>query len=48
MKIGIVVTMTRIEKNIVQIGSAIYQSGLHLIIIDATITPILYIKIEKK
>ena len=41
MKIGIVVIITRIEKKNVQIGSAIYHSGLHLIIIEATITPML-------
>jgi hypothetical protein len=41
MKIGIVVIITRIENKNVQIGSAIYQSGLHLIMIEPQITPIL-------
>jgi len=41
MKIGTVVITTRIEKINVQIGSAIYQSGLHLIMMEPQITPIL-------
>jgi hypothetical protein len=41
MKIGIVVIITRIEKINVHIGSAICKSGLHFIIIEAVITPIL-------
>jgi len=37
--IGTVVTITRIEKRKVQIGSAIYQSGLTLMMIAAAMTP---------
>ena len=41
MKMGTVVSMTRIEKRKVQIGSAIVHVGLIYIIIAAAMTPTL-------
>jgi hypothetical protein len=41
MNTGTVVIRTRMENKKVQIGSAIYQSGLILMMIAAEITPML-------
>lgn len=43
MKMGTVVNKTSTEKTYVHMGSAIKQSGLHLIMIAEIITPTLYI-----
>ena len=42
LKMGTVVIRTRTEKRYVQMGSAIFQSGLITMMIAAAMTPMLY------